>query len=74
MEGKILASMPLESLLRDEGVACSCKRLRQSSPVRQIEVGKNILLENRGHGKGAGNEEPCRDSGSEYAENRRNGL
>ena len=42
MEGKILASMPLESLLRDEGVACSCKRLHKS-PVRQIEVVKNIL-------------------------------
>lgn len=42
MEGKTLASMPLESLLRDEGVACSCKRLHKS-PVRQIEVGKDIL-------------------------------
>lgn len=42
MEGKGLASLPLEILLQENGVACSCKR-QHKSPVRQIEVGKNIL-------------------------------
>lgn len=42
MREKSLASMPLETLLREEGVECSCKRLHKSS-VRQVELGKHIL-------------------------------
>lgn len=42
MEGNGLASLPLKTLLREGGVACSCKRIHQS-PVRQVESGWDIL-------------------------------
>lgn len=42
MERQELCSLPLEELLKKEGIDCSCGK-RHVSPVDQVELGKDIL-------------------------------